>query len=261
MDHSLPLIPKAFRRGPWQGARLIDCWSDWLFWYRVTVAIHSVLWLFTKVVYLLHCMVFTWLVPHEITAVLAHVLCTACSHAHAHSVWSHIHRVHVCLAITCHQLFRQNDQDLLHATAVTRGWNRYWNKSQHRKLTLEKKILPELPPGIEPTTFRLQVRRSTTKLPTPLIPTCLWDATQFTVWILPLPCIVLILMQMGTVCAVCWRYSYVSRALLEMNISIQLSSSSRLGRKLHLWGKFVGREREWEEAHVQLPLLILIVCV
>ena len=167
MDHSLPLIPKAFRRGPWQGARLIDCWSDWLFWYRVTVAIHSVLWLFTKVVYLLHCMVFTWLVPHEITAVLAHVLCTACSHAHAHSVWSHIHRVHVCLAITCHQLFRQNDQDLLHATAVTRGWNRYWNKSQHRKLTLEKKILPELPPGIEPTTFRLQVRRSTTKLPPP----------------------------------------------------------------------------------------------
>ena len=31
---------------------------------------------------------------------------------------------------------------LLHATAVTRGWNGYWNKSQHRKLILEKKILP-----------------------------------------------------------------------------------------------------------------------
>ena len=28
--------------------------------------------------------------------------------------------------------------------AVTRGWNGYRNKSQHRKLTLEKKILPPL---------------------------------------------------------------------------------------------------------------------
>ena len=38
----------------------------------------------------------------------------------------------------------QNDGDLLHATAVTLGWNGYRNKSQHRKLTLEKKILPPL---------------------------------------------------------------------------------------------------------------------
>ena len=30
-------------------------------------------------------------------------------------------RVHACLAVTCHLHFRQNDRDLLRATAVTRG--------------------------------------------------------------------------------------------------------------------------------------------
>ena len=57
---------------------------------------------------------------------------------------SHIHKVHACLAVTCHLHFGQNDRGLLCATAVKRGWNRYRNKSQHRKLTLEKKILPPL---------------------------------------------------------------------------------------------------------------------
>ena len=40
------------------------------------------------------------------------------------------------------------------------GWNGYQNKSQHRKLTLEKKILPPLLQGFEPTTFRSRVQRS-----------------------------------------------------------------------------------------------------
>ena len=35
-----------------------------------------------------------------------------------------------CLAVTCHLHFWQNGRDLLRATAVTRGWNRYRNKSQ-----------------------------------------------------------------------------------------------------------------------------------
>ena len=91
-----------------------------------------------------------------------------------------MHRVHACLAVTCHQLFRQNDRDLLHAAAVTQGGTGT-EMSPRRKLTLEKKILPELPPGIEPATFQLQVRRSTTKLPSPFIPICQWTATQFTV--------------------------------------------------------------------------------
>ena len=48
----------------------------------------------------------------------------------------------------------------VHATAVTQGWNGYQNKSQHRKLTLEKKILPLLLPGFKPETFWSQVRES-----------------------------------------------------------------------------------------------------
>ena len=34
------------------------------------------------------------------------------------------------------------------------------NKSQHTKLTLEKKLLPPLLPGLELATFRSRVRRS-----------------------------------------------------------------------------------------------------
>ena len=41
-------------------------------------------------------------------------------------------RVHVCSAVTYHLHFWQNNRDLLRATAVTRGWNGYRNKSQHR---------------------------------------------------------------------------------------------------------------------------------
>ena len=65
-----------------------------------------------------------------------------------------IRKVYACLAVTCHLYFWQNDRDLLHATAVTRGWNGYRNKSQHRKSTLEKKILPPLLQGFEPVTFQ-----------------------------------------------------------------------------------------------------------
>ena len=77
------------------------------------------------------------------------VLCTpycAYNHAPCHFMQSHIRKVYACLAVTCHLHFWQNDRGLLRATAVTRGWNGYRNKSQHRKLTLEKKILPPLSP-------------------------------------------------------------------------------------------------------------------
>ena len=36
-------------------------------------------------------------------------------------IWSHVCRMHVCLALTCHLHFWQNDRDLLHATEVTQG--------------------------------------------------------------------------------------------------------------------------------------------
>ena len=68
--------------------------------------------------------------------------------------------MYACLAATCHLHFWQDDRDLLRATAVTRGWNGYRNKSQHRKLTLEKKIISPLPQGFEQATFQSRVWRS-----------------------------------------------------------------------------------------------------
>ena len=82
-----------------------------------------------------------------------------CSIQPCHFMQSHIRKVYACLAVTCHLHFWQNDRDLLRATAVTRGWNGYRNKSQHRKSTLEKKILPPLQQGFEPATFQSRVRR------------------------------------------------------------------------------------------------------
>ena len=101
-----------------------------------------------------------WLMPHETAAVSAQVLCTSYNHAPCHFMQSHIRKVYASLAVTCHLHFWQNDQGLLRATAVTRGWNGYRNKSQHRKLTLEKKILLPLQQGFEPTTFQSRVRHS-----------------------------------------------------------------------------------------------------
>ena len=70
-----------------------------------------------------------------------HVLCTPYNHTSCHFMQSHIRKVYARLPVTCHLHFWQNDWDLLRATAVTRGWNGYQNKSQHRKSTLEKKII------------------------------------------------------------------------------------------------------------------------
>ena len=55
-----------------------------------------------------------------------------CTSSQCHFMQSHIRWVHGSLAVTCHL-------HLLCATSVTQGWNRYWNKSQHRKLTPKKK--------------------------------------------------------------------------------------------------------------------------
>ena len=79
-------------------------------------------------------------------------------HAPYHFTQSHIRKVHACLAVTCHLHFWQSDRDLLHATAVAWGWNGYWNKNQHVKLTLRKKIQPPLLLGLEPRTFQSRVQ-------------------------------------------------------------------------------------------------------
>ena len=82
----------------------------------------------------------------------------------------HIRKVYACLAVTCHLHFWQNDRDFLRATVVTRGWNGYRNKSQHRKSTLEKKILPPFQQGFEPATFQSRVRCSNNwAIPAPTI--------------------------------------------------------------------------------------------
>ena len=79
------------------------------------------------------CWVLTWLVALEAAAISAHSVNTIrpCTIL-CHFMQSHKHRVHVCLAVTCHLHFRQNGWDFLRATAVTRGWNRYHNRSEQR---------------------------------------------------------------------------------------------------------------------------------
>ena len=51
----------------------------------------------------------------EISAVSVHVMCTPYNHNPS------LHRVNVCLFVTCHLHLWQNDRDLLRASAVTRG--------------------------------------------------------------------------------------------------------------------------------------------
>ena len=93
----------------------------------------------------------------------------------------HIRKVYACLAVTCHLHFWQNDRDFLRATVVTRGWNGYRNKSQHRKSTPEKKILPPFQQGFEPATFQSRVRCSNHwAIPAPKLGSC---STENLYWI------------------------------------------------------------------------------
>ena len=81
-----------------------------------------------------------WLVPHE-TAVISARSVYPNNHAPCHFMQSHIRKVFSCLAVTCHQHFQQNDQDLLHATAVTRGWNGYRNNQKSVWVTCKYLLL------------------------------------------------------------------------------------------------------------------------
>ena len=108
-------------------------------WFYISDSLFiACFWISTKVVYLQRCLILTWLVPRETDAILACSLYTVRQRTVSrHFMQIHIHRVHACLAVTCHLHLWQNDQDLLCVTAVTQGWNRYWNESQYRKLTTE----------------------------------------------------------------------------------------------------------------------------
>ena len=64
---------------------------------------HCVFLLSAKVMYVQRCLVVTWLVPHETAAVSVHVLNTSYKYAPVYIVIrSHIRRMYVCLAVTCH---------------------------------------------------------------------------------------------------------------------------------------------------------------
>ena len=108
-----------------------------------------------------------WLVPQESAAISAQVLCTPYNHAPCHFMQSHICKVYACLAVTCHLHFWQNDWDLLRATVVTQGCNRYQNTSQHRKLMLEKKISCHSCKDLNPVTFSHVSSTLTTELSLP----------------------------------------------------------------------------------------------
>ena len=82
---------------------------------------------------------------------------------------SHIRKVYACLAVTCHLHFWQNDRDFLRATVVTRGWNGYRNKSQHRKSTLEKKFSRRSSWDSNPRPFNHESGGLTTELSPPQI--------------------------------------------------------------------------------------------
>ena len=56
------------------------------------------------------------------------------------TIRSHIRRVHACFTVTRLLHFWQNDLDPLRATVLTRRWNGYGSKSQHRKLTQRRKF-------------------------------------------------------------------------------------------------------------------------
>ena len=105
--------------------------------------------------------------PHETAAVSTQVLCTPYNHAPCHFLQNHIRKVYACFPVTCHMHFWQNDRDLLRATAITRGWNGYRNKSQHRKSTLEKKISRRSCRDSNPRPFNHESGALTTELSPP----------------------------------------------------------------------------------------------
>ena len=106
---------------------------------------------------------------HETSAVSAQVLCTPYYHAPCHFMQSHIRKVHAYLAVTCRLHFWQNDQDLLRATAVTRGWNGHRNKShQQQKFDLGEENSPRRScRDLNPCPFNHESGALTTELPRP----------------------------------------------------------------------------------------------
>ena len=86
-----------------------------------------------------------------------------------HFIRSHIRRLHVCLTVTCHLHFWQNNRDLLRASAVT-GVATDTKIEVCTESLLRRRKVPRRWPGNESVIFRQRVRHSTTEL-SPLLQT------------------------------------------------------------------------------------------
>ena len=126
---------------------VLACDCTWLtLFFSVFFFLIARFWMSTKMVYLWH-----WHGWYHMKRLPSQcVAYTLYNHAPHHIMQSHTCKVHACLTVTCHLHFWQNDWDLSHATAVTQGWNRYRNKSQHGKLAQETKIFPPLSVPLHP---------------------------------------------------------------------------------------------------------------
>ena len=120
-------------------------------------------------------MVVAWLLPRETAAASAQVLCRKpYNHTPFYSgtsVKTSIDRGCVCLGVTCHLHFWQNDQDLLRVTAVTwGGTDTEISRSQHRKL--RRKFSRVSSKDSNPGPFDLKSGALTTELPPLPVPWC-----------------------------------------------------------------------------------------
>ena len=109
--------------------------------------------------------IWRWLKPWENKS----LCCVLTSFPLFHS-WRFVLVFCSCLSLFYSIILHSQADSLICTTAVIWGWNRYWNKSQHRKLILEKKILLPLLPGLEARTFQSQVQHSNHwAIPVPLL--------------------------------------------------------------------------------------------
>ena len=70
-----------------------------------------------------------------------------CTSLRCKFIRSHRRSVRVCLGVTCHLQFWENDRDLSRATAVTRGWNAYQKYELAKKVHPGEETSPVMPVG------------------------------------------------------------------------------------------------------------------
>ena len=153
---------EAFHNGSYRAilciCTLVVCDSEW-----ATVALHCALWISTKVV----TMLFSWYMAGakwnccclSACSVYTMQLCTSLLHLKPH-MWG------ACV-FNCNlppALLAEWQGSSTYYCSNTGDGTDTGNESQHRKFTLEKKILLLLQPGLDPETFRLWAQHSANEL-------------------------------------------------------------------------------------------------